>query len=58
MAPTKSKYTQVLERNGRTVTVERALDGKDFLKLWMLDNGQEVLERERLDREEGRFEGK
>lgn len=53
MPPTRSKYTKDIEKNGRTITVERAFDGKDYLKLWMLDNGQEVLECERLEREGG-----
>ncbi|KAL2001213.1 hypothetical protein VTN02DRAFT_2099 [Thermoascus thermophilus] len=51
MAPTRSKYTQDIEKNGKTITVERAFNGKDYLNVWMSDNGQEVLERERLDQE-------
>ncbi|KAL4866895.1 hypothetical protein BDV12DRAFT_172240 [Aspergillus spectabilis] len=47
MPPTKSKYTQEIERNNRTFTVERALGGRDYLDLWASDNGQEVLEEER-----------
>lgn len=56
MAPTRSRYTQDIEKNGKIITVERAFDGKDYLKMWMSDNGQEVLERERLDQENGRAE--
>jgi len=56
MAPTKSKYTKDIEKNGKIITVERAFDGKDYLKMWMSDNGQEVLEKERLDQENGRVE--
>ncbi|KAL2218833.1 hypothetical protein M432DRAFT_614413 [Thermoascus aurantiacus ATCC 26904] len=56
MAPTKSKYTKDIEKNGNIITVERAFDGKDYLKMWMSDNGQEVLEKERLDQENGRVE--
>lgn len=51
MAPTRSKYTKELEKNGKIITVERAFDGKDYLKMWMSDNGQEVLEYERLEAE-------
>ncbi|KAL2007783.1 hypothetical protein VTN00DRAFT_7765 [Thermoascus crustaceus] len=56
MAPTRSRYTKDIEKNGKMITVERAFDGKDYLKMWMSDNGQEVLERERLDQENGRAE--
>lgn len=51
MAPTRSKYTKELEKNGKKIIVERAFDGKDYLKMWMSDNGQEVLEYERLEAE-------
>lgn len=51
MAPTRSKYTKELEKNGKNIIVERAFDGKDYLKMWMSDNGQEVLEYERLETE-------
>ena len=43
MAPTKSRY---LSEKG-----EKAFDGKDYLELWASDNGQEVMEQERLERE-------
>ncbi|KAL1970654.1 hypothetical protein VTN77DRAFT_4298 [Rasamsonia byssochlamydoides] len=46
MAPTRSKYTREIEKDGRTITVERAFDGKDFLRLWVLDNGKEVQQLE------------
>ncbi|KAJ9272434.1 hypothetical protein DTO212C5_1619 [Paecilomyces variotii] len=51
MSPTRSKYTKELEKNGKKIIVERAFDGKDYLKMWMSDNGQEVLEYERLEAE-------
>ncbi|KAE8145877.1 hypothetical protein BDV25DRAFT_163672 [Aspergillus avenaceus] len=51
MAPTKSKYTRDFEKNGRVITVERAFGAKDYLDLWASDNGQEVLEQERLEQE-------
>lgn len=51
MAPTKSRYTQDVEKeDGRIVTRETAFGGKDYLELWASDNGQEVLEQERLER--------
>ena len=43
MAPTKSRY---LSEKG-----EKGFDGKDYLELWASDNGQEVMEQERLERE-------
>lgn len=43
MAPTKSRYTS--EKG------DKAFDGKDYLELWASDNGQEVMEQERLERE-------
>ncbi|PYH41418.1 mitochondrial 54S ribosomal protein mL41 [Aspergillus saccharolyticus JOP 1030-1] len=49
MSPTQSKYTRELVKNDRVITVERALEGKDYLDMWALDNGPEVLEQERLD---------
>ncbi|KAL4928603.1 mitochondrial 54S ribosomal protein mL41 [Aspergillus undulatus] len=49
MAPTKSRYTQDIERKGKTFTVERALGAKDYLDLWASDNGQEVARQEELD---------
>jgi large subunit ribosomal protein L41 len=51
MAPTKGKYTREIEKNGRTVIVERAFGAKDYLDMWASDNGQEVLEQERLEQE-------
>ncbi|GCB26843.1 54S ribosomal protein L27, mitochondrial [Aspergillus awamori] len=51
MPPTKSKYTKEVEKRGRIVTLERAFSGKDYLDMWASDNGQEVLEQERLDSE-------
>ncbi|KAF7597076.1 hypothetical protein BBP40_010550 [Aspergillus hancockii] len=51
MAPTKSKYTQDMVKNGKFITVERAFGGKDYLDMWASDNGQEVLEQERLEQE-------
>jgi large subunit ribosomal protein L41 len=51
MAPTKSKYTQDMVKNERLITVERAFSGKDYLDMWASDNGQEVLEQERLEQE-------
>ena len=30
---------------------DKAFDGKDYLELWASDNGQEVMEQERLERE-------
>ncbi|OJJ47744.1 hypothetical protein ASPZODRAFT_63514 [Penicilliopsis zonata CBS 506.65] len=53
MAPTQSKYTKEIEKDGLPVTLERALEGKDYLALWASDNGQEVFEKERIE-EEGR----
>lgn len=52
MAPTKSRYTVEVEKDGKFVTREKAFEGKDYLELWTSDNGQEVLEMERLDRME------
>ncbi|OOF97203.1 hypothetical protein ASPCADRAFT_206024 [Aspergillus carbonarius ITEM 5010] len=49
MPPTKSKYTNEVVRRGRTMTIERAFGGKDYLDMWASDNGQEVLEQERLE---------
>ncbi|KAL2868882.1 mitochondrial 54S ribosomal protein mL41 [Aspergillus lucknowensis] len=49
MPPTKSKYVKDIERNGRTHTVERALEDKDFLDIWAADNGPEVIKQERRD---------
>ncbi|RHZ48113.1 hypothetical protein CDV55_100676 [Aspergillus turcosus] len=51
MPPTKGKYTREIEKNGKTVIVERAFGGKDYLDMWASDNGQEVLEQERLEQE-------
>lgn len=51
MPPTKSKYTKEIEKDGRIVTLQRAFSGKDYLDMWASDNGQEVLEQERLDSE-------
>ncbi|KAI9368540.1 hypothetical protein BJX61DRAFT_523533 [Aspergillus egyptiacus] len=51
MSPTRSKYTQEIERKGKIFTVERALGGKDYLDLWASDNGPEVLEQERREQE-------
>ncbi|KAL3463430.1 hypothetical protein BJX64DRAFT_120944 [Aspergillus heterothallicus] len=47
MPPTKSKYTKEIERHGRFVSVEKGLQGDDYLELWASDNGPEVLEYER-----------
>lgn len=52
MTPTKSRYTDEVEKDGKFVTREKAFEGKDYLELWTSDNGQEVLEMERLDRVE------
>ncbi|KAL4918299.1 hypothetical protein BDW62DRAFT_181705 [Aspergillus aurantiobrunneus] len=49
MAPTKSRYTQEIERNNKIFTVERALGAKDYLDLWASDNGEEVSTQEELD---------
>ncbi|PLN84486.1 50S ribosomal protein YmL27 [Aspergillus taichungensis] len=49
MTPTPTRYTQDIERNGREMTVPRAFGGKDYLDMWASDNGQEVLEQERLE---------
>ncbi|PYH93886.1 hypothetical protein BO71DRAFT_441400 [Aspergillus ellipticus CBS 707.79] len=49
MAPTRSKYTKEIEKDGRPITLERALEAKDYLDLWAADNGQEVMEQERVD---------
>ncbi|KAF4210448.1 hypothetical protein CNMCM8980_002128 [Aspergillus fumigatiaffinis] len=51
MTPTKGKYTREIEKNGKTVIVERAFGAKDYLDMWASDNGQEVLEQERLEQE-------
>lgn len=51
MSPTQSKYTRQLEKKGRIITVERALEGKDYLDMWALDNGREVLEQEQIDKQ-------
>ncbi|KAB8221676.1 hypothetical protein BDV33DRAFT_73869 [Aspergillus novoparasiticus] len=51
MAPTKSKYTRDIEKDSKLITVERAFGGKDYLDMWASDNGQEVLEQERLEQE-------
>lgn len=51
MAPTKSKYTQDVIQNGRIIERERGFSGKDYLDLWASDNGQEVLEQERLEQQ-------
>lgn len=51
MAPTKSRYTYDVEKDDRFVTREKAFGGKDYLDLWASDNGLEVLELERLERE-------
>lgn len=52
MAPTKSIYTDEVEKDGKFVTREKAFGGKDYLELWASDNGQEVLEMDRLERAE------
>ncbi|PWY82916.1 hypothetical protein BO70DRAFT_370908 [Aspergillus heteromorphus CBS 117.55] len=49
MAPTKSKYTKEIEKNGRVITLERALEARDYLDMWAADNGQEVMEQERME---------
>ncbi|KAL3470562.1 hypothetical protein BJX99DRAFT_45050 [Aspergillus californicus] len=49
MAPTKSKYTHEIERANKIFTVERALNGKDYLDLWASDNSREVLAEERRE---------
>ncbi|KAB8232205.1 hypothetical protein ETB97_001198 [Aspergillus alliaceus] len=51
MAPTKSKYTQDVIQNSRIIERERGFSGKDYLDLWASDNGQEVLEQERLEQQ-------
>lgn len=51
MAPTKSGYTREVKKEDGTVTRERGFDGKDYLDIWAADNGREVMEQERLDRE-------
>lgn len=51
MAPTKSRYTDEIENADRIITREKAFGGKDYLGLWASDNGLEVLELERLERE-------
>ncbi|PYH79906.1 hypothetical protein BO82DRAFT_339173 [Aspergillus uvarum CBS 121591] len=51
MSPTQSKYTRELKKKGRIITVERALEGKDYLDMWALDNGREVLEQEQIDKQ-------
>ncbi|KAF9885784.1 hypothetical protein FE257_012366 [Aspergillus nanangensis] len=51
MAPTKGKYTNELAKRGGVVTVERAFGAKDYLDMWASDNGREVLEQERLEKE-------
>lgn len=51
MAPTKSRFTYDVEKDDRIVMRERAFGGKDYLDLWASDNGLEVLELERLERE-------
>lgn len=51
MAPTKSRYTYEVEGADRIITREKAFGGKDYLGLWASDNGMEVLELERLERE-------
>ncbi|RDW70571.1 mitochondrial 54S ribosomal protein mL41 [Aspergillus mulundensis] len=58
MNPTKSKYTQEVERNGRTYTVDTALRGKDFLEIWSTDNGEEVVKQEEIDKKEEARQGK
>lgn len=51
MAPTRTRYTNEIEKNNRIITVERAFGGKDYLDMWASDNGYEVLEQERLEEE-------
>ncbi|RAL09824.1 mitochondrial 54S ribosomal protein mL41 [Aspergillus homomorphus CBS 101889] len=51
MDPTQSKYIREIEKNDKMITIERALGGKDYLDMWALDNGREVLEQEIADRE-------
>lgn len=51
MAPTKSRYTYEVEGEDRIITREKAFGGKDYLSLWASDNGMEVLELERMERE-------
>lgn len=51
MAPTKSRYTYEVEGEDRIITREKAFGGKDYLGLWASDNGLEVLELERMERE-------
>jgi large subunit ribosomal protein L41 len=58
MAPTKSRYTHEIERNGKTFIAERGLQGKDFLDLWASENGEEVLKQEEMDKEEAARQAK
>ncbi|KAL4806838.1 hypothetical protein BDV18DRAFT_138292 [Aspergillus unguis] len=57
MPPTKSRYTQDIERKGKTITVERAFGAKDYLDLWASDNGEEVLKQEQMDEAAARARG-
>lgn len=44
--PPRSKYTKMVEHNGREFTVVDSLKGKDYLGLWHERNGEEVYQRE------------
>ncbi|KAL3433035.1 hypothetical protein BDV09DRAFT_172955 [Aspergillus tetrazonus] len=58
MAPTKSRYTHEIERNGKIFIAERGLQGKDFLDLWASENGEEVVKQEEMDKEEAARQAK
>jgi large subunit ribosomal protein L41 len=55
MPPTKSKYFKEIQRNGRTVSVEKGFQAEDYLELWASDNGPEVLEYERKDQRRAEY---
>lgn len=47
-----SRYTKDVEKNGVTIKAPRAFQAKDYLDLWASDNAPEVIERERIEREQ------
>ena len=49
MEPTKSTFTRTIESGGKLRTVQRAPNGKDFLKQWAMENPAEVKELEELE---------
>ncbi|KAL2839701.1 hypothetical protein BJX68DRAFT_247513 [Aspergillus pseudodeflectus] len=55
MPPTKSKYFKEIQRNGKTVSVEKGFQAEDYLELWASDNGPEVLEYERKDQRRAEY---